>query len=77
MKSIMPRLTVKKSNTFHIIDSYIEAIKKVKNQHLLVFYVQDERYVMVRWPFLGIPAFTALIIPCMSTAKSDDVQDER
>ncbi|NQZ81742.1 MAG: hypothetical protein HRT52_12070 [Colwellia sp.] len=41
------------------------------------FYVQDEQYVAVPWPLLGIHAFAALVLPCTSMAMSDDVQDER
>jgi len=39
------------------------------------FYIQDEWYVVVPRPFLGILAFTALMLPCMSMAKNDDIQD--
>jgi len=40
------------------------------------FYIQDEWYVVVPRPFLGILAFTALMLPCMSMAKNDYIQDE-
>ena len=37
---------------------------------ILSFYVQDERYDAVPWPFLVIHAFMALVFPYTSMARS-------
>jgi len=34
--------------------------------------VQDERFVTVPWKFIGIHAYTALVLPCTSATNSDN-----